>query len=284
MLGRVGRNRHKKKNIFYEPTSGIAPLTVRGTLPNDEFELLWEVVDEFNMQPIKQIVLKDASNRCFQIPFRRGVLTKMLIDSLVRREKLGKIVTVMYTSHDKADLEEMEELCADYATEGRTFERPFPDAGGQVKGQMLVELSKPYLRAIAKIGLHYVLQYFPKYTGLEPEFDDIKRFIYSGVGRDHDFVRVTPEQFILEFRKGYRLRNWGHLLTAQNDHRSIEARMQFFAGPSVTPLVWRVLVGRDPSRIYYPEQKGSMFRYFDRFIDGYEGERVELTANSRIFI
>ena len=33
MVGRVGRENHRGKNIFYEPTVGISPLTVLGRPP-----------------------------------------------------------------------------------------------------------------------------------------------------------------------------------------------------------------------------------------------------------
>lgn len=283
MVGRVGRKRHKKKNIFYEPTFGISPLTVKAKLPNDEFELLWEVVAEFQMQPIKQIVLRDSSKKSLQIPFTPGMLTPEKIHAQVKGEGLGYIDTVMYMSHDRADLEEMENLCADFAKSGKTVEKGLPQVNDQVEGQMLAAISTPYLQAIAKIGFHYVLQYFNRYTGFEREFDGIKRFIYSGEGNPRAFVQTTSEQFILEFRRGLHLRFWAHLLTAQSDYQTIESRIQFFAGPKVLPLVWRILIGRDPARIDYRELKGNMFRYYDRVIDGYEGERIELTANAKIF-
>jgi len=58
--------------------------------------------------------------------------------------------------------------------------------------------------------------------------------------------------------------------------------MQFFAGPKVQPLVWSVLIGKNPSRLVYRQSEGYAFVYFDQEQDGYHGERIQLTPNVRI--
>src|SRR6202007_1608854 len=40
-----------------------------------------------------------------------------------------------------------------------------------------VTVTDRYFRAVAKMGFHYFLTQFPEYTGAEPIFDDIRRFI-----------------------------------------------------------------------------------------------------------
>jgi hypothetical protein len=52
--------------------------------------------------------------------------------------------------------------------------------GVELEGEMKAPISAQYLRAIAKIGFHFFLQHFNQFSGLEAEFDDIKRYIYLG--------------------------------------------------------------------------------------------------------
>jgi hypothetical protein len=156
---------------------------------------------------------------------------------------------------------------------------PLPADGAQIEGQMLALISSEYARAIAKIGFHFVLQYFSRFSGLESEFDAIKRFIYLG---EVDVERVTTvnENFVLNLRNAT-LRRWAHLLSAQVDDNGVEARMQFFAGPPVQPIIWRVMIGKNPSRLVYRESMGYAYLYFDRPEGEYVGERNMLTPSGR---
>ena len=57
---------------------------------------------------------------------------------------------------------------------GKEREVPPITHGTQIEGEMKAPISEKYLRAIAKVGFHYFLKYFPHFSGLDPEFDDIK--------------------------------------------------------------------------------------------------------------
>jgi|SRR5580692_1880953 hypothetical protein len=41
MIGVRGRKKHRKKNIFYERTAGMAPLTVIAQQPGQDYTVLW---------------------------------------------------------------------------------------------------------------------------------------------------------------------------------------------------------------------------------------------------
>jgi hypothetical protein len=147
-----------------------------------------------------------------------------------------------------------------------------------MQGEMNAPISDQYLRGIAKVGFHYFLQYFPHFTGLEPEFDDIKRFIYKGRA-DRLIVRPGDEPCLRDLQqKGARLDQWAHLLSAESTETGIEARMQFFAGPEVNPIVWSVVFTEKPSR--HIQFTGHVFVYFDEAKDGYHGVRGDLIAVS----
>jgi len=56
----------------------------------------------------------------------------------------------------------------------------------------------------------------------------------------------------------------------------MEARMQFFAGPPVQPLIWRVDLGANPSKLIYREAVGQAFIYYRTRKGDYHGERSEM--------
>jgi hypothetical protein len=158
---------------------------------------------------------------------------------------------------------------------GARSEPMLPEAG-EIEGQMRAALSLPYLRAIAKIGFHFVLAHFP-FTGLEAQFDDIKRFIFTG--KDYGrFIQPLQEPFVEELKVPEMLvKDWCHLLSAQYDYNTVEARMQFFVGPKLRPIVWRLMLGPSPSRVVGIFNKGFLYRYFEvPDENGYAGEMTAL--------
>ena len=53
--------------------------------------------------------------------------------------------------------------------------------------------------------------------------------------------------------------------------------MQFFSGPKLKPLVWRVKLGPSPARVVGTFNKGFAYRYFEKADnEGYLGEMTEL--------
>ena len=139
---------------------------------------------------------------------------------------------------------------------------------------MRARISLDYTRALAKVGFHFLLQYFARFTGFEPEFDDIKRFIFLGVS-DKELVTTTTEQFVLELRNAT-LKQWGHLLSAQVDETGIQARLQFFVGSRVQPIIWRIDIWKNPFKITGIEGACQAFIYYDDLNGEYQGEGREL--------
>jgi hypothetical protein len=273
MIGQVGRKKHRKKNIFYEPTQGISPLTVIGKHPDEECEILWEPVGEGQCRPLNQIILAGADGT-LRIPYRPGALTIEKIEQQMAREKIGKLQHALFVSSEPDITAELDALCKGLVPAGSDKDLPLPKDGAEMQGEMKALVSAGYLRAIAKIGFHFLLQYFHRFTGFEPEFDGIKRFISSGEA-DKEWVTPIPDQFVLNLRQGT-LKEWAHLLSAQADEHGIEARMQFFAGPPVQPLIWRVDLGASPSKLIYREAVGQAFIYYRTCKGDYHGERSEM--------
>jgi hypothetical protein len=282
MVGRVGRKNRQGKNIFYEPTMGIPPLAVLGKAPGQDFETLWELVAEGKCQPMSQLVFISKNGSSWQLAFRRGVFTGERIRELLRERGI-EINQIVAISNSDEEAQEMKVLTDQLAPGGKESHlQPVKD-GAQMEGEMKAPISAQYLRAIAKIAFHFFLQHFNQFSGLEPEFDDIKRYIYLGES-NRKIVEPLREPFVRELQMGGRMNRWGHLLSAECTEQGVEARMQFFAGPRVQPIVWRVVIGKNPARIIYKQAVGYGYLYFDDVGGEYHGERVNLTPLERIVI
>jgi hypothetical protein len=275
MIGVRGRKRHRKKNIFYERTAGMPPLTLIAQLPGQDCTVLWEMDGISEGRQMKQLVFRDGENTDMHLPFVPGQLAADF--QRFRSEHKGKLlrlITYFYDTANPAQEEEIENVCAEFLKGTRS--EPMLPEGGEIEGQMRAALSLPYLRAIAKIGFHFLLAHFP-FTGLEPQFDDIKRFIFTG--KDHArFIKPLQEPFVEELKNPNVLaKHWCHLLSAQYDYDTVEARMQFFAGPKLRPIVWQVALGASPSRVVGTFNRGFLYRYFEvPDKEGYSGEMTTL--------
>ena len=78
---------------------GISPLTIVGKHPNEEFEILWELVGEGRCSPLKQIVIVGTEGS-LRLPFRRGAFSVETIEKMMKKSKLGKVQHAMFVSCD----------------------------------------------------------------------------------------------------------------------------------------------------------------------------------------
>jgi hypothetical protein len=207
---------------------------------------------------MKQLVFRDQQNTDIHLALRPGKLAKDF--ARFRKVHKGKPLTLIAWVCDPKEEAEINVVCADFLNGTRSEPQKLPGEGENIEGQMLAAISIPYLQAIAKIAFHYVLAHFP-FTGLEPQFDDIKRFIYTG-GEYERFVQRGYEPFIEQLKDPRTVSShWCHLLSAQYDANTVESRMQFFSGPQVRPLVWRVMIGASPKQVIETHARGFSYRY-----------------------
>ena len=277
VVGVKGRKKHRKKNIFYEATAGLPPLTVIAQYPGQDYKALFQTDSFSEGYAIKQLVFRDEQNTDYPLRFVPGQLAADFARFLnEHKEKKLRIIATHFDASNPAEEQEIETVCADYLKGTKRSEPLIPQAGDRVEAEMRAAISIPYLRAIAKIAFHYVLAHFP-FTGFEFQFDDIKRFIFSGDQHER-FVRSMQEPFIEQLKDPRAVVNrWCHLLSAQYDYNSVEARMQFFAGPQAQPLVWQVKVGLSPSRVVGTCAKGFIYSYYDKpDKEGYIGAKLAL--------
>jgi hypothetical protein len=273
MLGQLGRKNHEKKNIFYDATFGIPPLAVLGKYPGHDFELLWEPVEGADgFAPMSQLIFFPKEGETVRLPFRPGKWTVEKIKTVLEKSDV-EIASALSFANTEEEEKEMRAILD--ALVPVSEERPVAPlvAGAEIEGEVKAKVSEEYARAIAKIGFHFVLKNFP-YTGLEPEFDDVKRFIYNG---KYDRAIVTredePVHPALKDPKAYPDR-WMHFLSAESGQNGIDATMHFFFGPVVRPIGWRVKISAVPSA--HVQLAAFAFIYNDDRTGEFAGERQNL--------
>jgi hypothetical protein len=276
ILGVQGRKNHSKKNIFMEPTLRLPPLTVKAMHPSLQHELLWEMKSDAEAFLMHQLVFRKADGQLIHIPIRAGRIQQDLQAQSPDWQEWQLVACIAGDS----DEEELQTVIG-----GSLNEMPGAplsvEEGQQIEGQMNASISLPYVRAIAKIAFHYVLATF-HFSGFEEEFDDLKRFIYLGVGEP--LARIVDDVILPEVvPENARLKQWSHILTAEFNQDGFFARMHFFAGPRLKPFTWRVALGKNPSRVLPDRAIGWRYTYYDEpSKSGYVGKAVELQLGPKM--
>jgi hypothetical protein len=276
ILGVQGRKGHKSKNIFVEPTLGLPPLTVKGVHPSMQHELLWEMTSESEAFLVNQLVFKKPDGMIEHVPIRPD----KLLQDLSRFGDVWKqwqLLACIAGASQEAELQAvlgpiLESLSDAPITTPENME---------LQGEMKAQISLPYVQAISKIAFHFVLAHF-HFTGFESEFDDLKRFIYLGTGTNT--ARIVEEIILPQLvPEEARLRQWSHFLTAEFNSDGFFSRMQFFAGPRLKPLVWRVDLGANPSRVVPEMAQGLRFFYYEQpDPSGYSGGIEKLRLGQKM--
>ena len=276
ILGVQGRKNHSTKNIFVEPTLGLPPLTVSAMHSSLQHKFLWEMNSSSEAYLMHQLVFRKPDGSLVHVPIRSGLIAKDL-DTQSPAWREWQLIACIAGEKDEEELQ---------TVVGAALSQ-MPDSpldvveGQQIEGQMNAMISLPYARAIAKIAFHYVLAMF-QFSGFESEFDDLKRFIYHGIGEppadivdDVVLPEVAPDDI--------RLKQWSHILTAEFNQDGFFARMLFFAGPRLKPFTWRVRLGTNPSRILSERAIGWRYTYFDEpSTSGYVGKAAELQQGPKV--
>jgi hypothetical protein len=150
----------------------------------------------------------------------------------------------------------------------------------ELEGEMKSQITLPYVQAISKIAFHFVLAHF-HFTGFESEFNDVKRFIYSGFGENP--ARIVEDVILPQLEPEEARLKRSHVLTAEFNSDGFFSRNQFFAGPRLKPFVWRVYLGPNPSRVVSEMAQGFCFYYYERADkDGYSGSIEKLRLGGRL--
>jgi hypothetical protein len=239
-------------------------------------ELLWEMQSEGQASLLDQLVFKKTDGTLGHIPIREGKLAQDLA-RFGDEWKSWQLVACIAKDVHEAELQAV--LGA--ALEGMASAPTDSPQTMELEGEAKAQITLPYVQAVSKIAFHFVLAHF-HFTGFELEFDDLKRFIYSGTGTSR--ARIVEEVLLPQLvPEQARLIQWSHILTAEFNRDGFFSRMQFFAGPRLKPFVWRVDLGANPSRVLPEMAQGRRFFYYDRpDPSGYSGGIEELRLGPKM--
>ncbi len=248
MLGIEGRD-GLPPSPFYRGAGGAPPLYMYGRVPEFPYDLLWEVdPGTRDVYPLRQIVFEHPLAEAHPVPVLDRMLghPEALIDHLRERGlERARPIHAFAAPHEIPQITEL--LCAVGGVPPGEWATTHWKAQ-QIRLVVELRVTDAYFRAVAKIAFHYVLKMFPDLTGMETEFDPIKGFIWAG-GEINRFVRERKDQFVVNFRRGYRPTHWMHILAVERSYDAIIGYAQFFAGPQLLPRPYEVRIGRDPARL-----------------------------------
>lgn len=245
---------------FYHGAGGTQPLYMIGRLPELPFDILFESEPGTeNVCPLRQIVFAHplVGHRAIPLLERFRKRPQDLKDHLFDQGLQDAKPVHVFASADEIPWIEsiFNELGYNPPQEWSNPACP-PQ---RIELAVNVQVTEVYFRAVAKIAFHYCLKMYLGLSGLEREFDGIKEFIWNG-GKASRFVVQQRDQFITNFKQGYRPTQWMHLLAVQRDGSHIVAFAQFFVGPNSISLPYQVQIGRDPSRLWSrPERRAHQF-------------------------
>ena len=147
MLGKFGRsNRGRKKDIFYEPTAGVSPLSILAKQPGVDHPMLWHLMSATHIAAMKQVIFKDEDGKYFHLPFRADKFTEAEVKKLLAgaRPPLNKPTLVGYLANDD-EAKQIEDVCKEFI-KGKTAISDLT-VGDELDCTMWAPISIPYMRS-----------------------------------------------------------------------------------------------------------------------------------------
>jgi hypothetical protein len=135
-----------------------------------------------------------------------------------------------------------------------------------------------YHRAFAKIGFHYFLSQFPRFSGHQEMFANIRQFIAEDTNDSHsrvnDFISERKTPLLSAMASGLRPpKGWrAHVIAAEIQPGICFAHVQMFLTSEWTSPIRTILLARSATFTSH-EAAGHVFKYHsDGMHDGFAGE------------
>ena len=297
MLGIEGRKTHKRVSPFQRGSAGAERLKFTGKghsedVEDGEFDL---DVDRKTraVRRMRQIIIS-AGERRVVLRITDDIREPEQLIALMKKKGVEmatpgdpdtEAVTAVFSGVAEDEVEWMQHLLSGLKpniSEGPEIRTGEPER--ETRATMGATPTEKYFRGLAKMGFHYFLKHMRGFHGSEATFAGIRDFITDGKAEDvfrfisgwtnHRVVDIMPG----ESRAGYR-----HLLLAYSNYERLLCKMQFFVHPKhsstiyrydrLTPPIYTINLGRNPSRIDYPQATRHSFTYLDALEEnGYDGE------------
>jgi len=286
VLGIEGRKYHKAISPFYRGSAGAPRLEMMYQYPKTKLEILWEVIPGTkNLVPLRQIGMSIEEGKIIPIPLPEKITSGSDLLKHLRECNLEKAEPVYYFSAP-GEWDDLVDIIRQLWPDKKVNRMPVIEDKSTIATPVKITVTSHYFRALAKIGLHYFLAMSrPRFTGTETAFEPIRSFIRDGKGQPENFVVQNDTPILHELNRGYSLSRWGHLLTARIGVKMLISRVQFFIGPEYLSPIFDIKLGKNPSKIFYPEHFGHFYSYFsEKHKSGYDGEVSPLKIISKALL
>jgi len=284
-FGIKGRPGHAAvKPTEYRAASATPPTQIWMSLPERDYKVLAEPIPNLpsqtpTLRPMRQLVFRRDDGTIACVPLPRGWTADIIRSALSSRQLEPRQLIEMYPdqgeTRDNFEPQVRQMLLEVFGPmtillaygQGESVKTPIDLKFGFAPG---------YPRAIAKVAFHYFLWASTTCVGNEPEFDAVRRFIYSGDGSPNDFVdRAHPV-----FKSLFAPQPMHFLCSFMDDHHVV-ALVQFFAHQGTleeSPYVVRL--GRRPAHIQSVSPVvGHQIRYYEEHRDRHDAEINTLNVN-----
>src|SRR5208337_4757536 len=270
-LGIAGRKYHNKHSPIYRGSAGAKRIEIKTKHPILNVEIYCEALEVFGrIKPAKQIIVEDQDGKLHSVLVSDNIKNANNIKSTMKTMGIRKAKFVQSLGDLDEDI--LKEISILFGTTLKQIEDERYKADHNCFVVAIFDINNNYFRAIAKIAFHYALKQMPHFTGFENEFIGIKKFIMDG-GDHRLWVREIKGNFIKNLQHGKSPHNNCNFFLFDKDEIKIIFRVQFFAGPKGPSHYYKVVIGKNPERIIYPQRIGHQFLYFENKDDeGYSGQ------------
>jgi hypothetical protein len=282
--GVQGRSTHDEVNPFYRGSAGGNRLEMKALDPQLGIEVLLEC-ENGTYRQARQLIFVEKSGKIHHLPIREGTSPEQLRGAY---EQLGVSqpfdVHILYDKDKEDWVERLIKETWSKATFGKG------GLGGNTYQGVVttVVLTDRYFRAIAKIGFHYFLTQFPKYSGHEPMFSDVRRYILEGGGaidRANAFIGKRQHPLLREMlTPGARPDGWrAHVLSAEIKPGECLAHVQMFISEDWPAPAYTIRLANDSILVECQAAGHAYVYYADGPRGQYSGEALNLETTRTDF-
>jgi len=281
-FGIAGREHHEKVNPFYRGSAGGRRIEFLFWDEAFQCDVNVELLGGNQGRQLCELILREKSGQ--NPPCHIALRPEM------SAEELRKIVSLLNMKGDLESRISYDPVTEQWAQElikeawpSVSFSEGVVGATNFQGGIAKFQVTGRYYRAIAKIGFHYFLTQFPKYTGLEAIFSDIRSFIIEDTeglfpDRVNQFIGVRPHPLAIAMSDPKIIPNgWvGHLICAEIRDGVCLAHYEPFISPEGRLRARTIYLGRDDAGGESAIQ-AHLHRYFEHGKQGrFSGEALSV--------
>jgi hypothetical protein len=279
-FGIGGREHHDKVNPFYRGSAGGHRIEFLAWDDALQCEVNIELLGGNQGRQLCELILKEKSGQApaHHIALRPGMTADELLRIVADLKITGELESRITFD---PDTEQWAPELISKAWPASSMSKGVLGATMFQGGVAKFQVTSRFYRAIAKIGFHYFLTQFPKYTGHEAIFSDIRNFIIDDskelvAARINRFIGVRPDPLALPMcDPRIRPTGWvGHLICAEVRDGACLAHYEPFISPEGRLRARTIFLGRDNTEGAY-EIRAHLHKYFGQGKQGrFSGEAL----------